>query len=89
MTTATAPCCPPTTLPLHRPWLQRVSADLADLAVRLLRRAPVPSMTPAPAALRGLEHLDARMRCDIGLCEGRVVQRADGLDTTQMDRARW
>ncbi|WP_425260956.1 hypothetical protein ACPOLB_08815 [Rubrivivax sp. RP6-9] len=89
MTTATAPCCLPTTLPLHRPWLQRVLADLADVAGRLLRRAHADAAVPAVAEVRGLEHLDARLRCDIGLCEGRAARRAESWNVAQMDRARW
>lgn len=78
MTTAT--CHPATPVPLHRPWLRRVFADLAE---RWQRRA-----APESVDYADLAHLSEQTLRDIGAPDW-VHERDRAALMSQLDRVRW
>jgi hypothetical protein len=98
MHTTTFP--PAQRLSLHRPWWARAWAGLMAVRVRQqARRGARPVAPPVVPDPQALPQLDAHLRCDIGLCEGRpspcaqahayVPMHAGGWRQSQPDRVRW
>lgn len=79
MTTTT--CCPPAPLPLHRPWLRRL---FADLTARWQR----PVAAPPVVDCGDLAHLSEDTLRDIGAPDW-VHERDRGAPLWQLERMRW
>ena len=78
---STATCFPPAPVPLHRPWLHRLFADLSA------RWQPRPAVSDA--ALYGdLAHLSEETLRDIGAPDW-VHERDRGVPLWTLERARW
>lgn len=88
MTTPATACCPPT-IPLHRPWGERLKDAAADLVRAAMTGLDHWRAARAEAAARRtVERLDAATRRDLGLCD------LDGRDAAadqwvMLERARW